>query len=231
MKRTFVGVGVAAVMAVLMAGCGGGSDTTTQANAPVTQPTTAAPATTTPTTTTAPSKGKKDGKSGKGKAKSGSGSSSKGSATPTAAESKWARDVCTAMSSQVQTLQPPSVNPQDPKASVDSLVKFLAEVEDQIGTQRNAIAKVGAPPIEGAGKAYDRVLERLDGVRKQVAGVRSDLGKADPKDGQQMMKIFTELGKQLQGFASYKGPVADLVGRNGKIAHAIAGEQACATLR
>ncbi len=229
MKRTFVGVGVAAVMAVLMAGCGGGSDTTTQANAPVAQPTTAAPATTTtPPTTTAPSKAKK---SGKGKAKSGSGSSSKGSATPTAAESKWARDVCTAMSSQVQTLQPPSVNPQDPKASVDSLVKFLAEVEDQIGTQRDAIAKVGAPPIEGAGHAYERVLERLDAVRKQVAGVRSDLGKADPKDGQEMMKIFSRLGKQMQDFASYKGPVADLVGRNGKIAHAIAGEQACATLR
>lgn len=228
MKRTFVGVGVAAVTAMLIAGCGGGSDTTTQANAPVTQPTTAAPATTTtPPPTTSPSKGKKGGKSSS-KDKAGG---STGASTPTAAESKWARDVCTAMSSQVQTLQPPAVNPQDPKASVDSLVKFLADVEEQIGTQRDAIAKVGAPPIEGAGKAYDRVLERLDAVRKQVAGVRSDLGKADPKDGQEMMKIFSRLGKQLQDFATYKGPVADLVGRNGKIAHAIAGEQACATLR
>jgi hypothetical protein len=226
MTRKFVGVGLAAVLATLTAAGCGGSNETTQASAPVAT-TSSAPATTTPGMTKTPAKQHK-GKKSQSDTKS---STSSSPAAPTAAEAKWAKDLCATMRAQVQTLQPPSVNPSDPKSSVDGLVKFLDDVDAQVADQRNAIAKVGPPPIAGADRAYNRVLERLDAVRHQLQAVRQNMSKADPKNGQQLTKLFAQMGKEMQDFSSYKGPVADLVGRNAKIAGAIAAEPGCQALR
>jgi hypothetical protein len=208
MVRSKVGALMAtAAVALAAGGCGGGggSDNAAATSASTTAAATQA-ATTPQTTTTAPAP----------PVKSASGS--------------WAKKLCTAMAKNQQPVNPPQINPADPQATITAMAKFLDDIGAQIQAQRDAIAQVGPPPGAKARRAYEKVQARLATVHAKVTAASKRLSSTKVSNAKDMNALFKSIGQDMQNFASYGGPVRDLIGRNGDLAKAISREPACRSL-
>jgi len=222
--------------AVLAAGCGGddeGGATTAATLSAAPQPATQ----TTPIRPDGGSAGDKGGQSGKDKAGSGGsgrngGSSAGGGAPqPTAEDRAWVRRLCTSMAADAKALQPPVTDTSDPATVQRSLVRFLQQTNSQLSAQVENFRSVGDPPTERARPGYRRVLERLEEIESRMKQLQSEVEKAKPKNERDLVTSFQRIGRTMQEFANYGGPIADLAGRSGTLAKAINAERTCARLR
>ena len=100
-------------------------------------------------------------------------------ATPTAKEKKalnsptgkWATEVCTGLAKNSLEVQPPDVQPSNPKSTRESLISFFDAISKQLDGQVQVLKDAGDPPA--GQKTYDSAIRRLEKIEKSVGKLGS----------------------------------------------------------
>lgn len=141
-------------------------------------------------------------------------------------ERAWARELCGAMTKAGTPLTQPAINSSNTTKAQRSLVRFLGQVNDQLGTQLQALKQVGAPPIKGADADWERTVGGMTTVRQQMSTVKQEMQQAKVDDSKDLKKLMEQMGQQMTALGTYRGPVASLAA-DPKIGPAVQAEASC----
>lgn len=125
-------------------------------------------------------------------------------------ERVWAKKVCAAMTKAGTPLTQPAINSSDPVRAQRSLVRFLKQVNAQLGKQQAALEDVGAPPIKGTDADWSRTVAGMSTVRAQLRAVQREVAGKKVKDSAELKRVMEQMGKQMTALGTYRGPVATM---------------------
>ena len=152
-----------------------------------------------------------------------------GGAKVSSASAKWAKSLCTAVTTDVKQLQPPSVTGTSPAATQQALATFFTQVGNQLGNEVKALESAGPPP--GSSKAtaeYNAAKQKVAKLQPKVAAIQSKVANAKVNSAKDLASLETGLRNELKVLAGNSGPVSALA--EGVAGSALRAEPACASL-
>lgn len=141
-------------------------------------------------------------------------------------ERAWAKQMCSAMSKAGTPLTQPAINSSDPVRAQRSLVRFLKQVNQQLGKQQDALEGVGAPPIKGTDADWTRTVGGMSTVRAQLTAVQREMAAKKVKSSAELKQAMEQMGEQMTALGTYRGPVATLA-VDPRVGPAVQAESGC----
>ncbi len=141
-------------------------------------------------------------------------------------DAAWAEKLCTAMVGRVSAIRPPTVAASSPEATLKSLTGFFTSVVEEQGSQLSTLEDIGPPPEAKAKQEWQKTVDELRSVRKDVSGVVDGLEESSATSEAEVTKLIASLQTQLATLGSYRGPIKSLYASK-TVGQALLAEPAC----
>lgn len=139
----------------------------------------------------------------------------------------WAGEICSAVSENTESVDPPALDQADPAATIDTFEKMFGRMAHLLDRQQEAVNAVGNPPRKALAAPYQKSLQRLEQAHAVVDKAQAAMSRATAANPAQLVAALKTAGSLQVAGKAYPGYVADLVSLDPAFGQAVQSAGAC----